>query len=303
VKVAWEMNPKFTVIIATYNAGATLRTAIDSILSQTFTAYEIQVVDGQSEDDTVSILQQYASSDERIKWTSEKDDGIYDALNKGIKRSTGEWLYFLGSDDSLYDNGVLETIANTAAQNADAEMIYGNVLLSDFIGFDHHSKVFAGEFHSNRVLQMNMCHQAVFYRRSLFEKFGLYNTRYKLLADWDFNLRCYNRIKSIYTGGIVANFTAGGASGAEKRDDAFFNDWLKNFIFTYPYDVRHPFLHRWRKGLSALLVREIFSLRLGRAFTVAKVLGYHMMPAKKRAATRNFNLISPKRLNHHTKNT
>src|SRR5690606_38635619 len=97
--------PLFSVIIPTLNAGAMLQNALESVLTQAHTDLEVIVVDGESTDDTIEIVKGY--SDNRIRLIYQTDKGIYDAMNQGIKAASGNWVYFLGSDDTLYDDRVL----------------------------------------------------------------------------------------------------------------------------------------------------------------------------------------------------
>lgn len=281
------MNPKISVIIPTFNAGATLQAALDSVLAQSYAGFEVRIMDGASSDNTASIAKEYASRDARIHWASEPDGGIYDAMNKGIEKARGEWIYFLGSDDTLYNTSVFEVIVNTAANHPQAGMVYGNVLLSASIGFNHDSLIFAGEFSSNRLLQMNLCHQAVFYSRTLFARFGKFNTRYRLLADWDFNLRCFNRAGAVYTDCIVANFSAGASSGQSK--DLFFEkDWLHNLLFVYPYNLELRWYKKWKRGLTKLVIGELSSLHFRKAFKAARILAHQLKPAERRTSELSF---------------
>lgn len=262
----------------TYNAEATLAEALKSIQTQTFGGYEVLIMDGASTDGTASLVKDYAAADERFQWHCEKDNGIYDAMNKGIGKAAGEWILFLGSDDSLYDKDVLQKIAALTEEKKDLRMIYGNVMLSESIGFNHDSLVFAGEFHASRLLHMNICHQAIFYNRSLFREFGLFNTDYKLLADWDFNLRCFNLVDPYYCNMIIANFFAG-AKSSTNTDVAFKKDLVKNLVFRYPYNYQHGFFRKTKRALSSLLINELTSLRVSRALKVFRVLFYQLNPA------------------------
>jgi glycosyltransferase involved in cell wall biosynthesis len=271
-------SPKISIIIPTYNAEATLTTALNSVQMQTFPQYEVLIMDGASGDETINIAKKYKETDSRFLLFSEKDKGIYEAMNKGIGKARGEWIIFLGSDDSLYDNEVLLKIDSLIKEKKDLRMIYGNVMLSESIGFNHDSLVFAGEFHSSRLLQMNICHQAIFYNKSLFKEFGPFNTKYKLLADWDFNLRCFNLVDPYYCDIIVANFFAG-AKSSKNNDEAFKNDLIRNLVFTYPYSYRHWFFKKMKRALSALFLRELRSLRMAKAFKVGKVLFYQLKPS------------------------
>lgn len=101
---------KLSIIIPTYNSASVLPRALDSIICQTFTNWEVLIMDGISTDDTLKMAQSY--NDSRIRIYSEPDNGIYDAMNKGINKANGEWLYFLGSDDCLFSKDVLSNIFN-----------------------------------------------------------------------------------------------------------------------------------------------------------------------------------------------
>jgi len=262
---------KFSIIVSTLNAEKNFATMLNSLLGQSFTDFEVLIQDGGSTDGTLHVAKHYASLDSRFIVRSEKDRGIYEALNKGIKRAAGEWLLFMGGDDSLYDKDVLANVNDTIAKDRSLQFVYGDVKLNKSIGFNTESLVFAGEFHSNRLLTCNICHQAIFYHHSLFETFGLYDPKYRLLADWDFNLRCFNRVHHRYLGLIVANFFVG-ASSAQGNDIQFKKDFIRNMIFRYPYSRTHPFYKKTKRALSGLLLHEAFSGHLKKAFVVTNVL-------------------------------
>lgn len=197
--------PKISVIIVVYNAANTVETAINSILEQTYKNTEVIVIDGGSVDGTLEILKKYKAAN--LRWISEPDKGIYDAMNKGIRFSSGEWLYFLGADDKLYGNKILEDIFKESDLH-DAEFLYGNVKRGT------HSKLYDGEFDYEKLLKKNISHQAVFYKTDIFLRSGSYNLRYRTHADWDVNLRCFENqtVKTKYIDKIIACFATGGAS-------------------------------------------------------------------------------------------
>ena len=180
-----ETPPFISIIIPTFNSDSFISATLDSIISQRFSRFEIVCVDGLSTDLTVSLLQEYAERDNRVNLVSEEDQGIYDAMNKGIARAKGTWLYFLGSDDCLFDNEVLEDVVRVL-EHSKAEIIYGDaILLSD-------QQRYGGEYNVLRLHTVqNLCHQTVFYNQSIFKKIGLYNLKYKVLADWELNIRCF----------------------------------------------------------------------------------------------------------------
>jgi len=209
------MNPQISIIIPTYNSANTIQLALESILSQTFNDYEIIVIDGSSTDGTATIVEDYAKRTDIIYWYSEKDNGIYDAMNKGILKSKGEWLFFLGSDDSFYDNHVLSDVQRIIGENPMSKFIYGDVCKSG-------GKVQAySDYNYERLLNMNICHQSIFYDRLLFAN-KMYNLKYKICADWDFNLKNFNsNNRPLYINKIITNYNLNGASSEWHKDQEF----------------------------------------------------------------------------------
>ncbi len=182
------------------------------------------IIDGVSIDDTLNIAESH--NDSRIKIYSEPDYGIYDAMNKGIGLAKGNWLLFLGSDDSFYDETVLEDVYNFL-QATHEKVIYGNVLLSGDTGWGKANQIYDGKFDVNRLLKNNIAHQSIFYNREVFEKCGVYNLKYNICADYDFNLRAAALFNLKYIDRIVARFNAGGAS-TNATDANFGEDFIAN---------------------------------------------------------------------------
>ena len=119
---------KISIITTTYNSGATLRDTIRSILSQTYQDIEYIVVDGASTDDTLTIIQEYEPQfDGRMRWVSEKDNGLYDAMNKGIRMATGDVVGILNSDDFFTSPDVLERVAGAFREESGPDAVYGDI--------------------------------------------------------------------------------------------------------------------------------------------------------------------------------
>ena len=229
------MSVFFSIIIPSYNSENTIARSIESILEQTFTNFEILDIDGLSGDATIEIAKSY--QDERIKISSQKDKGFYDAMNKGIDNAKGEWLYFLGSDDELYSNMVLEEIAAIASEKEN-NIIYGNVKIIGDTSWAKNGDIYDGVFDLQKLFKKNICHQAIFYRKDFVKKnIGYYNLDYRLCSDWDFNLRCFSKSKFSYTDKIIANFFGGGASTNSNIDNNFNNDFLKNILSYFNFSV------------------------------------------------------------------
>jgi glycosyltransferase involved in cell wall biosynthesis len=220
------MNPFFSIVIPTYNSAKNLRSCIKSIFDQTFGDYEIIIVDGMSEDETCSIAKNYA--DNRINIISEKDNGVYDAMNKGIARSTGQWLYFLGSDDQLFDNKVLKDVKEVIGR-AKSKLIYGNVKILGNTAWASDGTIYDGSFYIEKLLKKNICHQSIFYKASFIrDEIGVFNVRYRVCADWDLNMRCWQKTKSKYFRRTMALFNAGGISTFSADDQNFKKDFDEN---------------------------------------------------------------------------
>ena len=235
------MRPFFSIIIPTFNSASTIAACFNTIASQTLKNYEVIIVDGLSNDETASIVAQYKNRLPQLSWISEKDEGIYDAMNKGIKVAQGEWLYFLGSDDKLHDGNVLAIIYEL--NKGPAKLVYGNVQIVGKTSWANDGEIYDGEFNLEKILRRNICHQGIFYHQDCFiNNTSLFNTEYSLCADWDFNLRCWASVPCLYVNVLVAYFYAGGKSTETNVDTKFSKDIVVNlkqyFKLNYPSEVR-----------------------------------------------------------------
>ena len=216
------ITPIFSIIIPTFNAAKTLSNALESLLNQKYKNFEVIIKDGLSTDDTLLIAEEY-SKKLWIRIISEADKGIYDAMNKSVSIAKGNWLYFLGSDDCLIDSSVLSNVAEQF--NDDCDIIYGNTI---WVPENYIDK---GEKSLSQLLQFGINHQRVFYRKSLFERYGLYNIDYKIAADFDLNIRffCNQAIKKKY---VNCEFTFYHSQGISSFtfDDNLWGDW-RNVIY------------------------------------------------------------------------
>ena len=218
-------SPFFSIIIPCYNSAGTIREALASIMQQRFTDLEVLIMDGASKDETLSIIK--AFGDTRIKIYSEPDKGIYDAMNKGTLRATGQWLYFLGSDDYLFDENVLSDMQSFIAASA-SEVVYGDVKVKGEALWARDGEVYGGEFDFYALYKSNICHQSIFYNRKFVLRNGFtYSLRYPVSADWDFNFRCWQKTKFTYVERIVAVFQAGGLSTIKDIKEPFHQERRK----------------------------------------------------------------------------
>jgi glycosyltransferase involved in cell wall biosynthesis len=201
----------FSIIIPTWNSEKTLNRCLDSIICQDYRDLEIWLIDGVSTDQTLAILNDYQKKHPFINYRSENDRGIYDAMNKGIDFAAGSWLYFLGSDDTLHHNKVLSAIA-LKIMNSNADVIYGNVIMRGKNKWNLDNVIFDGEYNLEKFIDRNICHQAIFYKKSVIEKIGYYNLKYVTNADFDYNMRCYARFTFTFINLVIADFFVGGQS-------------------------------------------------------------------------------------------
>ncbi len=229
---------KLSIIICTYNSVGYLETALPSILVQTFKDYEVLIIDGTSTDGTLGIINDYKNKFAgKLRWISEKDAGIYDAMNKGIDLAQGEWLYFLGSDDVFFDENVLGRVAKEL--DGDVSVVYGDVAI------ENDGRLYDGIFIPEKLIEKNISHQAIFYKKNIFDLLGKYNIEYKTLADWDFNMRWMNSgdIKNKYVSSVIARLSKGGAS-KKIFDQKFYADFEENIKKYFPVE----YLQIYKKG-------------------------------------------------------
>lgn len=206
-----EKKPKITVVTVCYNAVKEIERTMQSVLNQTYPNIEYIIIDGASTDGTVDVIKKYA--DRLAYWVSEPDKGIYDAMNKGIKHATGEWLYFIGAGDVLHENFVFDkAVAHFTMMDT---VYYGDVI------FNQINKKYWGKFNRIKLGIGNICHQCIFYPRSVYTKYK-YETKYRIFADYVYNINLYGLYKFNYIDVVIANYDTVGVSYTSK-DSEFSN--------------------------------------------------------------------------------
>ena len=242
-----SLNNKLSIITATFNSETTLSKTIETVKNCTYPSIEFIVIDGASNDDTVNIIKK--NTNIISHWISEPDKGIPDALNKGLKIATGKWLYFLSSDDQLFEPNQFDFLLHE--ENKDYDMIYGNVLKLPS------EQLYDGEFNTHKILQRDICHQAQVFNKSFFNKLGNFNIRYKYASDWVLNIQAYAnpQIKIKYIDKTLACFFENGRT-SYNIDVNFIKDSEKLFsllIHTIGKKAVYTYL---MSGVYSLLKRK-----------------------------------------------
>ena len=233
---------KISIITVCYNSEKTIKDTIESVLKQTYKNFEYLIIDGKSSDDTINIINNY--NDPRIKLISEKDNGIYDAMNKGIKLASGDIIATLNSDDILANENIFKTVIDNF--DKDTDIIYANIkyynedftkLIRNFISGQKHNDYFCP------------AHPSMYIKKEVFNKIGTYNLNYKIAADFDFMVRCnINNIKYKYINKYFVYMRYGGTSN---------NSYLKNFnecfIILKNNHIKYPLTKTIKRSIHTII--------------------------------------------------
>lgn len=212
-----DMSEAFvSIITVAYNSAATIEDTIKSVLAQTYGNIEYIIVDGQSSDATVEIIQKYeAAFHGRLHWISEKDKGIYDAMNKGISMATGDVVGILNSDDYFTSNDVVERMMSAFADTS-LDAVYGDIHFIRDGNPDICVRYYSSKRFSLGWLRFGFmpAHPSFYARRKVFEKAGLYRTDYKIGSDYEMMVRLFlvHHIKAQYIPMDFVTMRTGGLS-------------------------------------------------------------------------------------------
>lgn len=205
--------PLISIVTACFNSEDTIKDTIESVLNQTCIDFEYCIIDGKSSDGTIDIIKRFEYKFIKkgilLKWISEKDLGIYDAWNKGIKRSNGHWICFLGSDDKLCMNA-MKSYEKVIVNNKNLEYISSKVKL---VKNNKVIKILSGKWKWKIFKRyMNVAHVGSLHARTYFNKYGLYNTDFKIAGDYEMLLRSKENLKYYFLNEVTAEMDANGIS-------------------------------------------------------------------------------------------
>lgn len=243
----------FSIITVSFNSQYTIEDSIQSLIKQSiFSNVQFIVIDGGSNDNTNLILDKHSDMIDIL--ISEKDQGIYDAMNKGISLASGDIIGILNSDDVYANESVLEKVASIFQSNPDIDIVYGDLVYVDQHDLNKivrkwNSKAYYDRFFENANVPP---HPSVFLRRAVYDQMGLFDLNFKLAADYEFLLRIFQRnlFKSYYVPEVFVKMRLGGATNKSYKNIIQGNKeivraWTKNGIKMPWYFFPSKFLKRF----------------------------------------------------------
>ena len=221
---------KISIITINYNDAIGLSKTIESVVNQNFDDYEFIVIDGGSTDGSLAIIEQNKS---KINyWVSEKDSGVFNAMNKGIKAAKGEFVLFMNGGDCFVSNTILKDISTDL--NSDYDIYYGdnNKISPNY----KRLKTYPEKLSFSFFYSSSINHQSTFIRRSLFETYFYYNENYKIASDWEFFVYtiCYANVPTKYLKKTIADYDFTGISSNPKFADLFVKEKLESLQKYFP---------------------------------------------------------------------
>ncbi len=234
-------NPLISVITVSFNCAKTIEETILSVINQSYTSIEYIIIDGKSTDGTIEIIKKYAT---RISfWVSEEDNGIYDAMNKGLRQANGDFVLFLGGDDHFISYHILQDIVPQLQQKRVC-VYHGDVYRCV------NKDIYGGKYNRYKLAIKNIPHQALFYPKSIYKNYD-YNVKYSLFADYQYNIMLFTKYPFEYLNQTIAWFNDAG-SCVQHRDICWDEDRKKHintFLGCIPYWVA-KFYHLLRKVIK-----------------------------------------------------
>lgn len=234
---------KISIITVCYNSAATIEQTIKSVLSQDYPEIEYIIIDGRSTDETLSIISRYR--DKIAVVVSEKDCGIYDAMNKGVMLATGNFVGILNADDFYSNESVISSVVKQL-KISDADSLYANLLIVDPTHVSHIKRRWISGAYNRRAFLFGWMppHPTFFVRKEIYSKFGAFNLNLKTAADYELMLRFLyvNRITTTYLNDVIIHMRGGGASNKNIKSKLIANmqdrkAWTINNVQPYFFTI------------------------------------------------------------------
>jgi hypothetical protein len=263
-----SIRPLITIITVVFNGASTIEKSILSVINQTYENVEYLIIDGGSTDGTVDIIRKYAHAIDY--WVSEPDQGIYDAWNKAVRCANGDWICFIGADDYLWDDSILDKMASVmAGSTSDCTLVYGNIAVvnNDQQPIDHVGEPWE-KAKGKLISGMSVPHPGLMHHRSWFEKYGLFDVSYRIAGDYEMLLRGWPKEDAFYMSDcIVVGMAQGGVSSTPGNSIMMLQETRRA---QREHGIRRP---TWRWVLALLRVY----VRLVLQFTVGKRLSHRLL--------------------------
>lgn len=217
-----------SIIMVVKNSVGTIEKSIKSVICQTYRSFELIIIDGNSTDGTIELIKKYA---ENIStFVSENDNGIYDAMNKGIRHAKGDWIFFLGSNDYLYNDNVLEIISSKLISSPDVNLHTFDVMYED-------GEIVKSKLNWTMLFRNSVHHQGAFYNKRIFRELT-YPVQYKIYGDYFVNLFIYRKhIRHQHYECLFSTCSRAGISGTPKLKNVVELLNIKAFFFSFPIAV------------------------------------------------------------------
>lgn len=241
--------PLISIITPVFNAAKEIARNIDEVQRQTYTNIEHIIIDGGSVDGTVELLKK--NNDRIDYWISETDEGIYDAMNKGIAAARGDWIYFLGADDIFNRHDTLQSVMQSQEITDDVELVLGNIVYPD-------GRIFRSSFNKKIFLKNTIHHQSAFYRRSVFGGFRYGQSgsseltkNFSISGDYQLNLLLFTKnVKYAYIDKVIAR--CGRGISMEGRfigyhEEIIIRHLYLNFFQALFFDIMTLLRYGWKK--------------------------------------------------------
>lgn len=237
--------PKVTIVTVVYNAEKLLENTILSVINQNYDSFEYIIIDGGSKDKTISIIKKY--SEQISFWISKKDDGLYDAMNKGLALAKGEYIWFLHAGDTIPNEN---TLKNAIEKCPDADVIYGDTRIIDpETGAQknwYKKKPNSPLTYHNFLEGMVVCHQSILIKRDCA---AIYDLKWQLAGDIDWCIRSFQNVKTACdTGEVMCYFLGGGISTKRKRQSLI----ERFFILKHHFGLKKTLLQHTKFVFSAV---------------------------------------------------
>lgn len=242
---------KITLITVCFNSESTIQETLESVLKQTFKNYEYLIIDGKSKDQTMRIVKEYEPKFKgKLKWISEKDEGLYDAMNKGIQLASGDIIGILNSDDIFASCKALETIEKTFLKD-DCDGTYSDLEIRNDAMTQVVRKFVAKT--GNYKFGWYPPHPTLYLKKEVYQKHGLYNQEYSIAADYDFMLRIMkdSSVHLSYIPKTLIRMRSGGASTDGLR--GYYKSFKESFHVLKKNEIRFPFIVNSIRGFKIIL--------------------------------------------------